>query len=254
MSDELGSNRIALAHPGRTAGVIALVAALLLAGLLLLERSGSSPVQPLRTISAGQSAPAIASAPAGQGASAKPAVLHTTLNGATISGGGASQITDSSGGPAETICTQFTGGTASTLSTVSYDTKSGTITKVTVPGTFFYWVKVQVSTPGTQSFTVTQSTTYAPTSGTPYFGLQSGGSAYDGSCNPLSTTITGGGASQTVSFQAATAGTYIVGLHFGTHNIIGSSPASDTSGFSYNYTFATTGSSGSTQGLMLTHV
>jgi len=39
-----------------------------------------------------------------------------------------------------------------------------------------------------------------------------------------------------------------------THSVVGSSPASDTPGFSYNYTFSTTGASGSTQGLLLTHV
>jgi len=39
-----------------------------------------------------------------------------------------------------------------------------------------------------------------------------------------------------------------------THRVVGSSPASDTPGFSYNYTFSTTGASGSTQGLLLSHV
>jgi hypothetical protein len=254
MSGDVGSNRSVLVHPIRTAVILALVAALVLLGLLL-ERSGSSPVQPLRNISSGgQPASADASGPTVHGPSvAQSPAVQPKLFGATVSGGGASQITDTAvKGEAE--CSLFTGGTAGTVSTVSYDTNSGTISKITTPGSFWYFVKVQVTTPGTQSFTVTQSTTYAPTTGTPFFSLGGGSTAYDGSCNPLGTTVTGGGASTTVSFTAATAGTYIVSVKFSTHSVIGSSPASDTPGFSYNYTFATTGASGSTQGLMLTHV
>jgi len=252
MSGDVGSNRVVLVHPVRT--VIAVLAALFLLGLLVAERGGSSPVQPLRNISSGQGTGASASGPAGHGPSvASSSALHTTLNGATISGGGSSQITDT-GAKGETECTFFTGGTATTVSTVSYDTNSGTISKITTPGSFWYFTKVQVTAPGTQSFTVTQTTTYAPTTGTPFFSLGGGSTAYDGSCNPLGTTVTGGGASTTVSFTAATAGTYIVSVKFMTHSVVGSSPASDTSGFSYNYTFSTTGASGSTQGLLLTHV
>jgi hypothetical protein len=180
--------------------------------------------------------------------------LHTTLNGATISGGGASQIASGTGVNGEAVCAQFLAGTATTISTVTYDTNDGTITKIPTPGSFWYLVKVQVTTPGTQSFTVTQTTTYAPTTGTPFFALGGGSAGFDGNCNELSTTTTGGGQSTTVSFTAATAGTYEVGVKFMTHAPIGSSPASDTPGFTYNYTFSTTGASGSTQGLMLTHV
>jgi hypothetical protein len=251
MSGDVGSNRRALVHPVRTAVIVALVAALVLLGLLL-ERSGSSPVKSLN-ISSGQAAPA--SGAAGHGANATPpAALHTVLNGATISGGGASQITNTTSNGEDT-CTEFTGGTAGTVSTVSYDTKSdGTLSKVTTPGSFWYFVSISVSSPGSQSFTITQSTNYAPTSGTPYFSLGGGSTGYDGSCNPLGTTVTGGGASTTVSFTAPAAGTYIVGVKFMTHSVVGSSQANTTPGFSYNYTFATTGASGSTQGLMLTHV
>ena len=253
MSGDVGSNRVVLVHPVRT--VIAVLAALLLLGLLVAERGGSSPVQPLRNISSGgHGAGASASGPAGHGPSVAPSsALQPKLFGATISGGGASQITNTAF-KGETECTLFTGGTATTVSTISYDTNNGTISKITTPGSFWYFVSVQVTTPGTQSFTVTQTTNYAPTTGTPYFSLGGGSTAYDGSCNPLGTTVTGGGASTTVSFTAATAGTYIVSVKFMTHSVIGSSPASDTPGFSYNYTFATTGASGSTQGLMLTHI
>jgi hypothetical protein len=233
--------------------ILAVVAGLLLLGLLVLERSGSNPVQPLRNISSGQPGAANASGPAGHNNAVAQSALPT-LNGATISGGGNSQMTGSSNQNGEQLCTSFTGGTAPTVSTVSYDTKDTTISKVTVPGAFYYFVKVQVTTPGTQTFTVTQSSSYAPTTGTALFAEQSGGSAYDGSCNMLSTTVTGDPSSLTVTFTAPTAGTYILGLHYMTHSIVGSADASSTAGFTYNYTFATTGASGSTQGLTLTHV
>jgi hypothetical protein len=142
------------------------------------------------------------------------------------------------------------GGTGTTRSTVSYDTKGTTISKVTVPGAFFYWVSVSATSAGTQTFTVTQSTTYSPTSGTPLFNLQSEGSAFDTSCNPLATTFTGGDASVTVTFNAPAPGTYVFAVEYMTHSVIGSSPAAGT----YGYTFTTTTVGGSTQGVNLSHV
>jgi hypothetical protein len=254
MSDEMGSNRVALVHPARRAGVIALVAALLLAGLLLLERSGPSPVRNLRNISTGQPARASATGSVGQSRHLAPrSALPSRLNDASISAAGKSQLTDTAE-PGETECSSFLAGTATTVSTVTYDTKGSTISKVITPGEFYYWVSIPVGTAGSQSFTITQVTTYTATTGTQYFAVSSGGSAYDGSCTPLATTITGGGASTMVSFTAAAPGTYVIGLKFSTHAVIGSSPASSTPGFSYSYTFSTSGVSGSMQGLSLTHV
>jgi hypothetical protein len=140
------------------------------------------------------------------------------------------------------------------LSTVTYDTSGTTLSKIGTPGTFLYWVQFQVTSTGDQSFTITQSTTYQPTTGTPIFDLMGGTSAYDGSCQTLATTVTGSGASVTVSFTAAATGSFVIGVKYVTHNIIGSSPASSTPGFTYNYTFTTTGLGGSTQGVLLTHV
>jgi hypothetical protein len=137
---------------------------------------------------------------------------------------------------------------------VDYDTKATTISKVTVPGVFVYWVTDPVSSPGAQSVTVTQTTNFAPTTGTPIFQLVPGDTtALDGSCNALATTVTGDGASATVSFTAPAAGTYIVAVSYMTHDIIGDSPASTTPGPDYNYTLSD-GASGSTQGLTLNHV
>jgi hypothetical protein len=250
----MGSNRVALVHPARRAGVIALVAALLLAGLLLLERSGPSPVRNLRNISTGQPARASATGSVGQSRDLAPrSALPSRLNDASISAAGKSQLTNTAE-PGETECSSFLAGTATGVSSVTYDTKGSTIDKVITPGQFYYWVSIPVTTTGMQSFTITQSTGYSPTTGTPYFATSSGLSAYDGSCNPLTTTPTGGGASTTVGFTASTTGTYVIGVKFSTHAVIGSSPASSAPGFSYNYTFSTTGVSGSTQGLLLTHL
>jgi hypothetical protein len=250
MSDEVGTNRIALDHPARRAAVIAVIAAVLLAGLLLLERSGPSPVHNLRNISSGQAAAASPAGPAVQPSSPHP--LSPQLADASISAAGKSQITDTSL-KVESECGAFLAGTATTVSTVTYDTKAGTITKVLTPGQFLYFVSIPVSTAGPQSFTITQTTNYSPTTGTPFFGLGSGSTALDGNCNSLGTTVTGGGASTTVGFTASAPGTYVIAVKYTTHSVIGSSPASDTPGFSYNYTFSTGGVSGSTQGLQLTH-
>jgi hypothetical protein len=70
------------------------------------------------------------------------------------------------------------------LSGIAYATKGTTISEDN-PGVLFYWVKVKVSTTGTQSFKITQVTDYSPTTGTRYFSLASGSGAYDGSCNTL---------------------------------------------------------------------
>jgi hypothetical protein len=254
MSDEVGSNRVALVHPARTAAVLAVVAALLLAGLLLLERSGPSPVQHLRSVSSGQPAAASATGSAGQsptlaGTSASPSRLaNADPSGIT----GRSQIT-----AGDSTCSQFNAGTATTLSSILYTTKGTTISDVD-QGAMWYWLSFSTSA-GPQSFTITQATNYAPNPPANGFFVQGGGtSAFDSSCNSLATSTSGGTVGNptvTVSFTAPAAGTYIIRVKLQAgRTIVGSSPASTTSGFSYNYTFATTGVSGSTQGLLLTHV
>jgi hypothetical protein len=256
MSDEVGTNRIALDHPARRAAVIAVIAAVLLAGLLLLERTGPSPVRNLKNISSGKAAAASASGPVQQSAAvAGTSASPSRLANASISASGKSQLTTSSSLNAQQLCTAFVAGTAPTVSTVTYDSKNGTISKILVPGSFFYFVSIPVATAGPQSFTISQSTTYAPTTGTQFFDASQGGGgeAFDGSCNQLGSTETGGSDSLTVSFTASSPGNYIVAVHYMTHSVIGSSPASDTPGFSYPYMFSTGGVSGSTSGLSLTH-
>jgi hypothetical protein len=255
MTDDVGSNRFALVHPARTAVIVALVAALLLVGLLLLERSGPSPVQRLQSVSPAQPAAASATGSGGQSSAlARTAASPSRLANASISGAAsASQITPVAGDEVHT-CKTFIGGNGTTLSTATYDTKGTTIDKIGTPGQFLYWVQFPVTSTGPQTLTITQVTNFAPTTGTAFFAVMNGSTAFDSGCNSLATTITGSDASVTVSFTAAAAGTYNIGVQFATHGIIGADPASTTSGFSYNYTFATTGLSGSTQGLLLTHV
>jgi hypothetical protein len=250
MSGEVGSNPSALVNHARTAVIIALVAALLLLGLLLLERSGPSPVQHLRSIS-----PAQAAAPTG-GSGGQSSTLAGTaaspsrLANATVSGGGVQSQLTSTGAKLEATCTQFLGGTATSVSEVDYDTRDTTISKVTTPGQFDYFVTIPA---GTTSVTITETTNYTPTTGDGFFELGSGSSVFDSSCNSVSATITGGGGTVTVTLAAPATGTDEIGIKFTTHSIIGSSPAVTTPGANYTYTFSD-GASGSSQALTLNHV
>jgi hypothetical protein len=160
-----------------------------------------------------------------------------------------SQIT-----PTSTTCTQFATGTAATQTAIAYSTKGTTISQVD-PGVFFYWVKVTVTTTGKQTFNITQSTTYSPTTGSNLYTLASGSSAYDKNCNTVSTTITGTAANHQVVFTATSAGTYYIGLKYSTNAIVGSGPAATAfkAPYNYLYTFSTTQVAGSTSKLELNH-
>jgi hypothetical protein len=251
MSDDVGSSPGTLVHPTRRALVIALVAALLLAGLLLLERSGPSPVQRLQSISPAQPAAASATGSGGQSSAlAGTAASPSRLANATVSGGGVQSQITGTGTKLEATCTQFTGGTATSVSEVDYDTRGTTISKVTTPGQFDYWVTIPA---GTTSVTITETTNYAPTTGDGFIELGSGSAVFDSSCNPVSATITGGGGTVTVTLSAPATGTDEIGVKFMTHSIIGSDPASTTPGPDYTYTFSD-GASGSSQALTLNHV
>jgi hypothetical protein len=160
-----------------------------------------------------------------------------------------SQIT-----PTQTTCAQFASGTAGTQAAITYAT-SGTTISTTAPGVFFYWVKVTVSSAGTKTFNITQTTTYSPTTGTSLFAKANGSFAYNGSCSTLSTTITGTDANRKVVFTAPAAGTYYIGIKYTTKDIVGSGPAATkfVPPFNYQYTFSTTGVAGSSSTLALNH-
>jgi hypothetical protein len=120
---------------------------------------------------------------------------------------------------------------------------------------FFYWVKVTVSSAGKQTFSITQTTTYSPTTGTNLFTLASGSFAYNGNCTTLSTTITGTDANRQVVFTAAAAGTYYIGIKYTTSAVVGSGPAATkfVTPYNYLYTFSTAGVAGSTSTIALNH-
>ena len=143
-------------------------------------------------------------------------------------------------------CSQFSGGTATTLGAADYTVKNGTIKKVT-PNTIVYWVKVSVPA-GAQSVEVDQ----AITSGnfTQKLTLANGGKVYTGACGKVKqpTFTAGPGGSVTVGFDAATAGTYIVEVLFKSSAAIGQSAPTPTT---VHYAFSTAGVAGSTSGLDL---
>jgi hypothetical protein len=173
--------------------------------------------------------------------------LVTVSNGLAVS-----QIT-----PTAATCQQFASGSAVGLSSVTYATTGTTITSDN-PGAFFYWVRVAISTAGSQSFTITQATTYAPTTGTGSITLATSGSvAYGPSCTTLARQLNGGTTTKptvTISFSAAAAGTYFIRLKYSTASVVGSGPAfTSRSAGSYAYTFQTTGLSSSTATLVLQH-
>ena len=152
-----------------------------------------------------------------------------------------SQIT-----PTNTDCSQFANGTAQTLDTLNYSVSGGKIRQNVTPGVFFYWVRVTAPA-GNNTFTITQTITTGNFN--TFFNFFSGSSAYDANCGNLSTTITQNGNTTTVTFNAPTAGTYIIGIKYNSKSIVGAPAPSPTT--TVHYDFATTGVPGSTSGLNL---
>ena len=154
-----------------------------------------------------------------------------------------SQIT-----PTGTTCTQFANHTAATLSGLSYSVSNGKIKNNVNPGVFFYWVAVTVPA-GNNSFTITQTITTNNFTGV--FAFASGSSVFTSNCNSLSETFTQDPVTGalTVTFNAPTAGTYIIGIKYDSKSIVGDPAPSP--GTTVHYNFATTGVPGSTQELDL---
>jgi hypothetical protein len=155
-----------------------------------------------------------------------------------------SQIT-----PTQTTCAQFSGGTAGTLGTITYSTKTSkgttTISQV-APGVFFYWVGVKAAV-GSNSFTISQSQS---TASNPFL-IAAGSNVYTGSCSTVQgAKITQTGGNVGVTFNATTAGTYYIGLKFSTSNVNGeTAPVPST----VVYTFVTSNTAGSTSTVSLQH-
>jgi hypothetical protein len=154
-----------------------------------------------------------------------------------------SQIT-----PTATTCSQFSAGTSPTLDTLNYSVKKGLISQVD-PGVFFYWIKVD-AVAGANSFTIDQDITSANFS--TYFAKTSGSALFTSSCVKVnSATITQSGlplnGDVTVSFNASSAGTYIIGIKYDSGSVKGVAPPTGTGIATYTFSVGGTG----TQGLSL---
>ena len=153
-----------------------------------------------------------------------------------------SQIT-----PTGTACNQFRDGTATTLSTVQYSLKSGAISQVN-PGVFFYWVEVNASA-GSNTFTIDQAIT-TNNFDSHFFSQASGSFAYNSDCTKIDATINTANGVTTITFNASSAGTYIIGIKYDATSVVGFSAPSP--GTTVHYTFTLTGFPSSTEGLDLT--
>jgi hypothetical protein len=154
-----------------------------------------------------------------------------------------SQIT-----PTGTTCAQFRDNTAATLDHLNYSVANGKIKNNVTPGVFFYWVSVTAPA-GNNVVTITQTITTG--NFTCKFAFASGSNVFDSNCNALSETITQdpGTGTVTVTFNAPTAGTYIIGIKYDSKSIAGCNAPSP--GTTVHYVFNTPVAPGSAQGLDL---
>jgi len=152
-----------------------------------------------------------------------------------------SQIT-----PTGTTCSQFTGNTADTLSTLNYAVKNGLTASVS-PGVFFYWVKV-TAVAGSNTFTINQAITTGNFDSN-FFNQASGSFVYTSGCVKVNSTITTSNGVTTVQFNASSAGTYVIGIKYDSKSVEGKSAPSP--GTTVHYNFSTSSTPGSTSGIDL---
>jgi hypothetical protein len=144
-------------------------------------------------------------------------------------------------------CSQFSAGTATTLSTLTYTTRNGRIRSVS-PSGFDYWVRVNAAA-GSNTVVVSQAITTGNFS--TLFGQGTGSAVSNPACAAVSgatfTAGTGNG-TFTVQWNAASSGTYYIGLRLSTsavnHDRAPSPPT-------VHYAFSTNGVTGSTSGIDL---
>jgi hypothetical protein len=140
----------------------------------------------------------------------------------------------------DATCAQVAGGTATTLSTVNYTDKNGTIKK-TDPNLAVYWVRVHASI-GPYSASVEQ----VITSGnfTQKLTLANGGKVFTAACGKVKapTFTSGPDGSVTVGFNAAATGDYLVAVRYHANAVKGAATPSPTT---VHYLFSTAGVSNS---------
>ena len=140
-------------------------------------------------------------------------------------------------------------GTAASLSRLRYSLEppaNATIKEVN-PGAFFYWVTVTASA-GSNTFTINQTITSGNFN--TLFSIQSGSNVFNSNCTSVHPTITQSGGTVSVTFNAPTAGTYIISIKFDSQSLVGKPAPSPTT--TVHYDFRTIGVPGSTIGINLT--
>jgi hypothetical protein len=144
-------------------------------------------------------------------------------------------------------CSQFSAGTATTLPTLTYTARNGRIRSVS-PSGFEYWVRVNAAA-GPNTAVISQSITTG-NFGT-LFGQGAGSTVNDPACSAVSGatfTAASGNGTFTVQWNAASAGTYYIGLSLST-SAVKRQPAPSPP--IVHYAFSTGGVTGSTTGVDL---
>jgi hypothetical protein len=113
---------------------------------------------------------------------------------------------------------------------------------------FFYWVEVNASA-GSNTFTIDQAIT-TNNFDSHFFSQASGSFAYNSDCTKIDATINTANGVTTITFNASSAGTYIIGIKYDATSVVGFSAPSP--GTTVHYTFTLTGFPSSTEGLDLT--
>jgi hypothetical protein len=150
-----------------------------------------------------------------------------------------SQIT-----PTATTCSQFNAGTSPTLDTLNYSVKTNGVTTISQvdPGVFFYWIQVD-AVAGANEFIIDQEITSA-NFGT-YFTKASGSAVWTSSCVKVNAaTITQTNGDVKVTFNASSAGTYIIGIKYDSGSVKGVAPPTGTGIAHYTFSVSGTGTQG----------
>ena len=146
--------------------------------------------------------------------------------------------------PTGTTCKQFDSNQATTLDSLKYTVKNGKVNSV-APGVFFYWIKVNVTTAGPQSFTIQQSITSSDNNFNHFFTTASGSFVYDSNCVKVTTQAVS--STGVVTFTAPSTGTYIIGVKYNSGSVKGFTAPGPTTTVDYQFEIPTV--AGSAQAL-----
>jgi hypothetical protein len=144
-------------------------------------------------------------------------------------------------------CSQFSSGTATSLSTLTYTARNGRIRSVS-PSAFEYWVRVNGAA-GSNTVVISQSITTGNFS--TLFGQGSGSTVNTPACAAVSGATFNAGSGNgtfTVQWNAASAGTYYLGLRVSTGAVKNRAAPNPPT---VHYAFSTNGVTGSTSGVDL---